>query len=82
MAPPPGWAGPGRAELCRVACSGCCSTAACRWRIDDGCQCSMLSEAELALLLQLVAAHPEAACGVRHMGVSAAELGQAFDACE
>ena len=48
-------------------------------RIADGGKGSMFGEEELALLLQLAAAHPEGAAGLRHLGVRTDELGRHFD---
>ena len=41
---------------------------------------SLLDEKELGLLLQLVAARPEAAAGLRHLGTCTRLLGRQFDA--
>ena len=46
----------------------------------DGGKGSMVSEEELGLLLQLVAAHPKAAAGLRHLGTCTRLLGRQFDA--
>ncbi|PRW33938.1 glycosyl transferase family 1 [Chlorella sorokiniana] len=49
-------------------------------RFADGGKGSMLSEEELALLLQLVAVHPEAAGSLHHIGIATEELVRQFDA--
>ncbi|PRW33996.1 hypothetical protein C2E21_7222 [Chlorella sorokiniana] len=49
-------------------------------RFANGGKGGMLGEEELGLLLQLVAAHPEAAAGLQHIDISTQELGRQFDA--
>ena len=49
-------------------------------QLTDGGKDSMLDEEELGLLLQLVAAHPEAAAGLRHLATCTRLLGRQFDA--
>lgn len=51
-------------------------------RIADGGKGSSVSEEELALLLQLVTAHPEAAADLRHLSINADEMGRHFDSGE
>ena len=51
-------------------------------RIAGGGKGSVVSEEELELLLQLAAAHPEAAAGLRHLGIRADRLGRHFQAGE
>lgn len=51
-------------------------------RFADGSKGSMLDEEELGVLLQLVAARPEAAASLQHIGIYTNELGLPFDAGE